>query len=171
MRHFVETKNEQDKVKLSAGDRAWIRRAVKTAIAAEGFSRPASVSVTFTDNDGIRALNRDYRGKDAPTDVLSFPLSEEGEDQGFDLDPMTGAVLLGDIVISAERAAQQAAELGHSTLREMVFLSIHSTLHLLGYDHERSEEDDRLQRKRQKEILALLVLPEEREAGAEGSGK
>ncbi|MBO4798941.1 MAG: rRNA maturation RNase YbeY, partial [Candidatus Methanomethylophilaceae archaeon] len=112
----------------------------------------------------IRVLNRDYRGKDAPTDVLSFPLFVEGEDRGFARDPLTGAVLLGDIVISAERADRQAAEFGHSVQRELAFLAIHSTLHLLGYDHERSEEDDLLQRRRQKEILALLSLSGEQDA-------
>ncbi|MBQ4290805.1 MAG: rRNA maturation RNase YbeY [Clostridia bacterium] len=164
MKYRVETRNEQNKVALSASDRALVRRAVKTALAAEKTDCPAEVSVTFTDDEGIRVLNRDYRGKDAPTDVLSFPLFEEGEDRGFDRDPLTGAVLLGDIVISAERAERQAAEFGHSVQRELAFLAIHSTLHLLGYDHERSEEDDLLQRRRQKEILALLSLSGEQDA-------
>ena len=161
MRYRVETRNEQDKVALSVSDRALVRRAVKTALAAEKTDFPAEVSVTFTDDEGIRVLNRDYRDKDAPTDVLSFPLFEEGEDRGFDRDPLTGAVLLGDIVISAERAERQAAEFGHSVQRELAFLAIHSTLHLLGYDHERSEEEEKDMFERQEKILIAAGIPRE----------
>ena len=104
--------------------------------------------ITFTDNEGIHALNREYRNVDRPTDVLSFPLSD-GEDYDTDGD----AVLLGDIVISLERAQTQAEEYGHSFEREVAFLTVHSMLHLLGYDHETSPEDERDMFARQDEIL------------------
>ena len=114
----------------------------------EDFGRRAEVSVTFTDNEGIHALNREYRNVDRPTDVLSFPLSD-----GDDYDTDGDAVLLGDIVISLERAQTQAEEYGHSFEREVAFLTVHSMLHLLGYDHETSPEDERDMFARQDEIL------------------
>ena len=104
-------------------------------------------------------LNREYREKDAATDVLSFPMYEADElPKGGDADGET--VTLGDIVLSVERAAEQAAELGHSTEREIAFLCIHSTLHLLGYDHERGEEEDEDMCRRQREILLKMGLGE-----------
>ena len=136
--------------------------AIGAALAYEGFEDAAEVSVTFVDNEAIRELNRDYRGKDAPTDVLSFPLYEDDEDfdDGFvmpeDAEEEDAPTALGDIVISVERAKAQAVEYGHSFERELAFLAVHSTLHLLGYDHERSEEEDREQRRRQEEILASI---------------
>ncbi|MCI5755828.1 MAG: rRNA maturation RNase YbeY, partial [Firmicutes bacterium] len=107
--------------------RRLVKRAVLAVLDFEDFGRRAEVSVTFTDNEGIHALNREYRNVDRPTDVLSFPLSD-GEDYDTDGD----AVLLGDIVISLERAQTQAEEYGHSFEREVAFLTVHSMLHLLG---------------------------------------
>ena len=133
-----------------------VRDAVAATLSYENFEYDASVSVTFADNAYIRKLNREYRGVDKHTDVLSFPLYDSGE---FDeLECRLGGALLGDIVISLERAEEQAAELGNSFLREVAFLAVHSTLHLLGYDHERSEEDDRLQCRLQKEIIGGLCI-------------
>ncbi|MCI5756173.1 MAG: rRNA maturation RNase YbeY [Firmicutes bacterium] len=128
--------------------RRLVKRAVLAVLDFEDFGRRAEVSVTFTDNEGIHALNREYRNVDRPTDVLSFPLSD-GEDYDTDGD----AVLLGDIVISLERAQTQAEEYGHSFEREVAFLTVHSMLHLLGYDHETSPEDERDMFARQDEIL------------------
>ena len=127
-----------------------IRLAVEAALAYEGIGGACEVSLTLCDGEYIRALNAEYRGKDAATDVLSFPLFEEDEPilDGEDLIP------LGDIVINVDRAAEQAKELGHSTLREIAFLSVHSTLHLLGYDHERGVEEDEDMCRRQREIIA-----------------
>jgi len=160
MKHTVYTRNDQKKEPLTPAARALVRRAVNAALAYEEFEYPAEVSVTFVDNEAIRELNRDYRGKDAPTDVLSFPLCEEEDD--FVLPPSEEdedaeeLVALGDIVISVERARAQAEEYGHSFERELAFLAVHSTLHLLGYDHERSAEEDAEQRRRQEEILASI---------------
>ena len=96
----------------------------------------AEISFTFTDNEGIREINRDYRNIDRPTDVLSFPMLEFGDDEtDVEYETEDGLVLLGDIVISIERAKEQAQEFGHSLRRELAFLTAHSMLHLLGYDH------------------------------------
>lgn len=144
----VLIKNDQKKIKMTPDLRRLVKRAVLAVLDFEDFGRRAEVSVTFTDNEGIHALNREYRNVDRPTDVLSFPLSD-GEDYDTDGD----AVLLGDIVISLERAQTQAEEYGHSFEREVAFLTVHSMLHLLGYDHETSPEDERDMFARQGEIL------------------
>ena len=144
----VLIKNDQKKIKMTPDLRRLVKRAVPAVLDFEDFGRRAEVSVTFTDNEGIHALNREYRNVDRPTDVLSFPLSD-GEDYDTDGD----AVLLGDIVISLERAQTQAEEYGHSFEREVAFLTVHSMLHLLGYDHETSPEDERDMFARQDEIL------------------
>lgn len=128
-----------------------IRRAIAETLRYEGVDSDCELSVTFTDNVGIHALNKEYRNVDRPTDVLSFPQIdyESGE-------MAEGA--LGDIVLSLERAGEQAEEFGHSFERECAFLCVHSVLHLLGYDHELSEEDDADMRKRQREIMEIMGL-------------
>ena len=132
-----------------------IRRAILETLIHEGFPYDAEVSVTLCDNEYIRALNSHYRGKDKPTDVLSFPLYEDGN---FTVAECISGAMLGDIVISLERAREQAEELGHGLLREVAFLAIHSTLHLLGYDHERSEADEEAQCSAQREIIEKVEI-------------
>ena len=132
-----------------------IRRAIAATLDYEGFSLPARVSVTLTEPSYIHRLNKEYRGVDRPTDVLSFPMYEDGD---FSECEMLGEAELGDIVISLERAHEQAFELGHGFLREVAFLAVHSTLHLLGYDHERSPEDDEDQCRRQREIIEKVEI-------------
>ena len=113
--------------------------------------------MTFTDNEGIRELNKKFRNMDKPTDVLSFPLFDfEGESEEPPIDEIVNN--LGDIVISLEKAREQAEEYGHSFERETAFLCVHSMLHLLGYDHEISEEDDKEMRARQTEIMKIMGL-------------
>ena len=133
-----------------------LREAVKSTLAYEGFGNDVQISVTFVDDEGIRAINNSYRNIDKATDVLSFPLTdfEGGEEPPTD-EP---EIALGDIVISLERARAQAAEFGHSFDREIAFLTVHSMLHLLGYDHVDSEEDDREMRARQSAILENMGL-------------
>ena len=133
-----------------------VRSAVLATLAYEDYRPACEVSVTFTDNEGIRAVNKQYRSIDRETDVLSFPLTdfEGGEEPPAD-EP---TVSLGDIMISLERAEAQAEEFGHSFEREVAFLTVHSMLHLLGYDHELSEDDDADMRKRQREILDAMGL-------------
>ena len=132
-----------------------LRRAILETLEYERFPLPARVSVTLCDAEHIRALNKQYRGVDKATDVLSFPLYEDGDFADAEL---LGEAELGDIVISLERAKEQAREIGHSFLEEIAFLAVHSTLHLLGYDHERSPEDDEEQCKRQREIIKNVEI-------------
>ena len=139
----VYFKNEQCKYLITPALRKAVRDAVKATLEYIDVRRMTEVSVTFTDNEKIRVLNREYRQKDSPTDVLSFPLIDwecEGDlpDDGSSFFPLA----LGDIIISLEKAHAQAIEYGQSLIREVSFLAIHSTLHLLGYDHETSPEDE-----------------------------
>ncbi len=130
-----------------------LRVAIAKALQYEGFARDASISLTVCDNAYIRGINKKFREIDRPTDVLSFPMYEAGE---WETEGDFGPIPLGDIVISLERTEEQARELGHSFLREAAFLAIHSTLHLLGYDHERSAEDEEEQCRRQREIIDTM---------------
>ena len=132
-----------------------VREAVKATLDYENFPYDAEVSVTFCDNEYIRGLNNEFRGIDRHTDVLSFPMYDKGE---FDETECSMGAVLGDIVISIERAKEQAAEIGNSLHREIAFLAIHSTLHLLGYDHERSPEDEEDQCQRQKAIISAIDI-------------
>ena len=132
-----------------------IRRAVLQTLKHEGFPYDAEVSVTLCDNEYIKKLNAEFRNKDSATDVLSFPMYDNGE---FDVSECISGAMLGDIVISLERAREQAKELGHGFLREVAFLVIHSVLHLLGYDHERSVEDEESQCKAQREIIEEVEI-------------
>lgn len=133
-----------------------IRRAILATLDYEGFDYDTEVSVTFCDNQHIRELNNDYRNKDKATDVLSFPMYDIDElDELIEEDE---PICIGDIVVSLERAAEQANELGHSLIREVAFLVIHSTLHLLGYDHELSKDDEEAQCLAQREIVEILGI-------------
>lgn len=124
--------NKQKEVKIPSGLRLLVRRCCNATLVEQNFEGSAEVNVTFVDDVQIRELNKQYRDKDSSTDVLSFPM---GENAKFDLDPDTGAYVLGDIVISLEHAAAQAEKYGHSLQHEVSFLTIHSMLHILGYDH------------------------------------
>ena len=148
--------NEQDKQPLTYKLKMLVRAAIEKTLDYEQYGNVCEVSVTFTDNEGIRVLNRTYRQIDRETDVLSFPLIdfEGGEEPAAD-EP---CVALGDIVLSLERTAAQAEEFGHSFEREAAFLCVHSMLHLLGYDHVNSDEEDAEMRRRQREILAGMGL-------------
>lgn len=153
--------NEQEKVNITDELIEKIRLSLETALESEEFIDDAEISLTFTDNEAIRELNLESRGKDSATDVLSFPMLEQDDDGTliiYDEDVVDGYVLLGDIVISAERAVAQAEEYGHSLVREMCFLAVHSVLHLLGYDHERSEEEEKIQFEKQEEILSSIGI-------------
>ena len=156
IKHAIYSKNEQDKLDLTPALRALVKKAIKAALDYEHFDYPAEVSVTFTDNEGIHMLNREYRGIDRPTDVLSFPLISESEE--FEPSQDGEPVAIGDIVISLERANEQAKEYGHSLEREVAFLAVHSVLHLLGYDHELSGEDEKDMFERQEKILETMGL-------------
>ena len=134
-----------------------IRQAIAATLEYEGFSYPAEVSVTFCDNKYIKELNKNFRDKNSATDVLSFPIFDFDQEDELFVDP-DGRLPLGDIVISLERVAEQAREIGNSFKREVAFLAIHSTLHLLGYDHERSQDDEEAQCLAQREIIDILQI-------------
>ena len=136
---------------------AVIKKCVSAALGAEGVDMPCLVSVLITDDAGIRELNREYRGVDRPTDVLSFPALElkpgAFEADIAEIDPETGLLPLGDVVVSAERIRAQAEEYGSTELRELAYMTIHSILHLLGYDHVDEGAQKRQMRSREKAIL------------------
>jgi len=137
------------------------RRCIKATLQEEGIEPAVQISVLVSDDKGIREINKEFRDKDVPTDVLSFPAfvytPGKFEPNMADLDPETGCLYLGDIVISSERAVAQAEEYGHETTRELAYLMVHATLHLLGYDHEEPEEQQEM-RRREEHILAELGL-------------
>lgn len=147
--------------------RALLRAAAALAASKMGLMQPADISLLFTDDAGIRELNRDFRGMDKATDVLSFGqldeeelqdvLAENAADEAAENAAMP-PLLLGDVVISYQHAAAQAEKYGHSLLRETVFLFTHGTLHLLGYDHERSEQEEKAMFALQDEIMTELML-------------
>ena len=153
---MIYFENNQEKAVITYKLKRLIRMSVEATLAYEEIERDLEVSVTFTDDEGIRKLNRSYRKIDRATDVLSFPLFDfEGEDDALADETCD---MLGDIVLSLERAAAQAEEFGHSFEREVSFLTVHSMLHLLGYDHETSEEDELDMRQRQTKIMEMLGL-------------
>ena len=147
--------NDQKAVKIPTGVRLLVRRCCNAVLTFEDFGEPAEISVTFVDDEKIHQLNKEHRNIDSSTDVLSFPLGENGE---YDRNLDTGACLLGDIVISVETAVRQAQTYGHSLQREIGFLTVHSMLHLLGYDHVNGGLEETIMREKQDQILDELGL-------------
>ena len=157
----VSINNDQNKFKVTKEMRDLVRLAVKTSLEYMDFPQNCEISVMFTSNERIKRLNRNHRSIDRVTDVLSFPLFEYDEDgeiieDELDFNP-NGEMLLGDIVISLERAAEQAEEYGHSFEREVGFLTVHSMLHLFGYDHMTPEDEEDMF-EYQREILNEMGL-------------
>ena len=141
-----------------------IRTCALRVLESERVPFDASIDVTVVDADTIRQMNAEYRDKDAVTDVLSFPMYEfvNGVPQEeLEREPDTGCVMLGDMILCYTRACEQAAAFGHSPARECGYLTTHSVLHLLGYDHERNEADTRLMRAKEEDNLAFLGLTRE----------
>ena len=153
--------NEQEFIDITDDLIKTLTACMEQTLAFETFDEDAEVSLTFTDNSGIKERNRISRGIDKPTDVLSFPMLDyeaDGTLEICDEDLSEGAVVLGDILISMEKAVSQSEEYGHSLKRELCFLTVHSMLHLLGYDHERSQEEEALMFEKQDEILNQLGI-------------
>ncbi len=155
----IEIEKECD-IELSFEPEPIISEVINEAVDYEECPYECSVSIILTDNEGIHKLNKEQRGIDAPTDVLSFPMIDYFEPGNFDFleqdefafEPESGELMLGDIVISLDKVKEQAAAYGHSEQRELAFLVAHSMLHLFGYDH--MEEDERiLMEEKQEEIL------------------
>ena len=144
--------NSQKKVQIPTGLRMLVRRCCTAVLKMEKFEGAAEISVTFVDNEQIKELNTQYRDKPIETDVLSFPMGSDGK---YDTDPNTGAQILGDVVISMEKALEQSELFGHSFQREVGYLTAHSVLHLLGYDHMEPLEKVHM---REKEELVMDML-------------
>ena len=151
----VNIKDEQKKVKLPTGTRLLMRKTCIATLKMENFTDPAEVDITLVNDSVIHEMNRKFRKIDAPTDVLSFPLGENGV---YDTNPETGAKMLGDIVISVEHALAQANLYGHGIEREIAFLTAHSMLHLLGYDHEKGGLEKTIMREKEEQVLDALGL-------------
>jgi len=136
---------------------ALIRKAVRLALEAEGVDEPCLISAVLTDNEGIREINREFRGVDSATDVLSFPMNQLQpgcfDAQLCDRDPESGRIMLGDMMISVPRCLEQGEEFGHGYQREIMYLTVHSVLHLLGYDHVDEGEMKKQMRDREKAIF------------------
>ena len=140
-----------------------LKNCIETALAEEGVDVPCEVDVLITDDEGIHQINLEQREVDRPTDVLSFPMfyfrpGKPPKGDALDVDPETGLLPLGDMVISYERAQAQAEEYGHSVQRELGYLAVHSVLHLLGYDHMDEGEEKRQMREREEAIMSVLQL-------------
>ena len=147
--------NDQKEIKIPTGVRMLSRRCCNAVLVNENFEGSAEISVRFVDDEIIHELNREYRHVDRSTDVLSFPLGENGV---YDINHDTGAKILGDIVISMQHAVMQADLYGHSLQREIAFLTVHSMLHLLGYDHEAEGLERVRMREKEEAVLTQLGL-------------
>lgn len=147
--------DEQKKIKLPTGTRLLIRKACTATLKLDGFEDSAEVNVTLVNDEMIKEMNKKYRNIDSSTDVLSFPL---GVDGNYDTNPETGAKMLGDIVISVEHALAQASLYGHGIERETAFLTVHSMLHLLGYNHENGGLEKTIMREKEEAVLDALGL-------------
>lgn len=148
--------NRQKEVKIPTGMRMLIRRCCHAVLLMEGFEGSAEVSVSLVNNEQIKEYNKQYRQKDSETDVLSFPMGENGN---YDINHETGAKILGDIVISMEKVIEQAESFGHGLNREIAYLTAHSMLHLLGYDHETGGMDRVRMREKEELVMHELGLP------------
>lgn len=152
--------NEQDKVKVTEEMEKTLMSVCDRVLMSEECDFDAEISVTLVDNESIREINAEQRNIDRPTDVLSFPMLEFDEDgvACADYDTDGDFIILGDIVISMERAMEQAQEYGHSFIRELAFLAAHSMLHLLGYDHVNSAAEERIMCEKQEAVLQSLGI-------------
>ncbi len=157
----VTVYNRQKVYKISTEIRKLIEKAAKMCFENEAFPYSCQVYITLTDNQSIQEINREHREMDRPTDVLSFPLVEYIDGDPLimpgDIDPETNQLSLGDIIISVEKADEQAQSYGHSIEREFAFLTVHGMLHLLGYDHESKQEEEVMFEKQEK-VLEKMGL-------------
>lgn len=151
---IINFSDEQD-IKLSADLENLITDACNAVLETENFDDSAEINVTLVDDETIKIYNSQFRDIDKSTDVLSFPLGEDGM---YDVNPENNCLMLGDVVISVEHALKQAEEYGHSIEREIAYLTVHSVLHLLGYDHVDEAEEKRIMRQKEEEALKILGL-------------
>lgn len=148
--------DRQKEIKIPTGLRMLIRRCCNAVLKLEEFKGSAEVSVTLVDNAYIQNINKQFRDKDVSTDVLSFPMGKDGK---YEVNPETGAQILGDIMISMEKVMEQCQVYGHSLQREVAYLVAHGMLHILGYDHENNGIEKVRMREREEKVMVLLGLP------------
>jgi len=146
---------KQKHIKLPAGTKLLIRKSCVATLEFENFEGSAEIDVSIVSDETIKEMNAQFRNIDSSTDVLSFPLGENGE---YDINPETGAKMLGDVVISADTAVAQAELYGHGLEREIAFLTVHSVLHLLGYDHVNGGLEKTVMREKEEAVLDALGL-------------
>ena len=165
-KHNISVIPANDGLEFTGENSEIIDRAIRAALEHQGVSVACDICVMITDDEGIRRINLEHRGLDKPTDVLSFPMQEltpgqEITPSPLEIDPQTGLYMLGDMIISVDRAREQALEYGHGIDRELAFLAVHSVLHLLGYDHEKGEKEEKMQFGATEEILEGMGLKRE----------
>ena len=161
MRYLITVSEEREKIAPR-----WFKRIIKTAmraaLRAEKVNIDCEINVLITDDNGIHRINREFRNVDRPTDVLSFPMQVlipgDFAPDMTQADPETGRLMLGDMAVSAQRVKAQAEEYGNTYQHELAYLTVHSCLHPLGYDHMDEGEDKRLMRSREKEIMQIIGL-------------
>lgn len=146
---------KQKNIKLPAGTKLLIRKACNATLEYEKFEGPAEIDVSIVTDEAIKEINAEFRNIDSPTDVLSFPLGENGV---YDINPATNAKMLGDVVISADTALKQADLFGYPFEREIAYLTVHSVLHLLGYDHVNGGLEKTIMREKEEVVLEALGL-------------
>ena len=155
----VNITDNYKKEKVPSETKALVKKACRAVLHEENFNDNAEIELTFVDDGQIKELNKEYRNIDKSTDVLSFPLGENGI---YDKNPENGFYMLGDIVISVDHAEKQADLYGHGIEREIAFLTVHSMLHLLGYDHVDGGEQQRIMRQKEETVLEKMGLSVER---------
>lgn len=151
--------NEQKDIKIPTGIRLLVRRCCHASLLQEGIDADAEVSVSFVNNERIRELNQEFREINKETDVLSFPLIERADLDAMDTGADADTLVLGDIVISVEKAYEQAEAYGHNIQREIGFLTVHSMFHLLGYDHVNGGLEAVQMREKEENVLLKLGIP------------
>ena len=160
LKHKIYVKRQRQGLG-QAGITSLCRRAVKATLQEEGIELPIEINIQVVDDKSIQEVNREQRGKDSPTDILSFPAADyipgAFVPNQSDIDPESGCLYLGDIVLSCESAERQAEEYGHDIARETAYLVVHATLHLIGYDHMEADEQANM-REREEQILMILGL-------------
>lgn len=155
----VRIYNKQKECEITPLMRKLIRKACVATLKSESFPGDAEIDVSLVDDVVIKKINNDTRGIDSATDVLSFPLGNDGQ---YDKNPDTGAYMLGDVVISVEHALAQADTFGHGADREIAYLTVHSVLHLLGFDHIHSKRERAVMREHEEAVMSMLNLVVER---------
>lgn len=151
----VNFSNRQRKAVITDDIKKLVISAITASLEVEGFAKNAEINVTFVSDRKIKEINKNFRNINSSTDVLSFPLSDNGI---YDINPENECAMLGDVIISVEHAVKQAEVYGHSIQREIAYLTVHSVFHLLGYDHIDEAEQKKIMREKEEEALSKIGL-------------